>query len=466
MLKRRKDDDARAVADLTARLDRLPATRSVWALIALLSLAYFFEVYELLLSGYIAPGLVSSGVLTATTQALFGMTGLASFIAALFAGLVIGTLSSGFLIDRFGRRAAFTTALLGYTACGLVMGFQTGPFGLNLCRFLAGIALGWEMVTINTYITELMPRQMRGRAFAFCQMIGFSAVPVVAFLAWALVPNRPFGVDGWRWVVFIGAGGALFVWYARLRLPESPRWLVRKGRVTEAVAIVDDLERRVMAEHGRPLPNPVSVHEDHAEGRFSEMFGPAYRGRTAMLVAFNIFQTIGYYGFTNWVPTLLVSHGIAVTEGLLYTVLIALAAPVGPLVGFLLGERVERKFIIVGGAATIAVAGLLFGATTNALALVALGLVMTLAGNMISFAYHAYQTELFPTRFRAKAVGFVYSFSRISAMLNAFLIAFFLREFGVGGVFAFIAAAYVIVVAVIGIFGPRTAGRSLEEIAK
>src|SRR5208283_5409130 len=83
-------DFATAAGAISARLDRLPPTRAVWKLIILLSLGFFFELYDLLYTGYVAPGLVKSGILTATTPGLFGTTGIASFIAALFSGLFIG----------------------------------------------------------------------------------------------------------------------------------------------------------------------------------------------------------------------------------------------------------------------------------------------------------------------------------------------------------------------------------------
>lgn len=174
---------------ISARLDRLPPTRTVWKLVVLLSLGFFFELYDLLYSGYVAPGLVKSGILSATTHGLFGTTGVASFIAALFSGLFIGTIACGFLADRFGRRAIFTWSLLWYTAANVVMAFQDTAAGLNFWRFVVGLGLGVEMVTIGTYISELVPKQIRGRAFACEQAVGFVAVPVVAFLAYLLVPH-------------------------------------------------------------------------------------------------------------------------------------------------------------------------------------------------------------------------------------------------------------------------------------
>ncbi len=175
-------------ASIGARIDRLPATAAVWKLIALLSLGFFFELYDMLFTGYIAPGLVASGVLTPTTPGLFGATGVASFVAALFSGLFLGTIACGFLADRCGRRAIFTWSLLWYTAANVVMAFQTTAFGLNLWRFVSGLGLGVEMIVIGAYLTELAPKRIRGRAFALCQAIGFCAAPVAA--SWPICSRR------------------------------------------------------------------------------------------------------------------------------------------------------------------------------------------------------------------------------------------------------------------------------------
>jgi len=173
-------------------ISALPPTRSVWKFVVLLSLGFFFELYDLLYSGYVAPDLVKSGMLSATTHGLFGTTGVASFIASLFFGLFLGTIAYGFLADGFGRRAIFTWSLLWYTVANIVMAFQDTAAGLNFWRFIASLGLGVEMVTIGTYISELVPKEFRGRAFACEQAVGFAAVPAVAFLAYLLVPRAPF----------------------------------------------------------------------------------------------------------------------------------------------------------------------------------------------------------------------------------------------------------------------------------
>src|SRR3982074_1473662 len=240
--------------ELSGRRESLPASSYLWRLVILLSLGGWFEVYDLFFTGYIAPGLNRSGLLTTTTQAFFGFSGIGAFVAATFAGLFVGTFFLGFLADRFGRRAIFTFALLGYSAASVVMAFQATSEGLLLWRFIAGIGIGVEIITIDAYITELVPSWMRGRAFAVNQSVMFVAVPIVAFLSWWLVPLTPYGLAGRRWGVRVGVGGSMVIWVLRLYVRESPLWLARHGRTDEALKILAKLEASAGPAAARPKP--------------------------------------------------------------------------------------------------------------------------------------------------------------------------------------------------------------------
>ena len=456
-----------SAAALSARMDRLPVTRYLWMLVFLISLGGFFEIYDLIFTGYIAPGMVRSGLLKATTASFFGFDGMAGFIAATFAGLFAGTFGLGWLPDRYGRRAVFTFSLLWYSLGSAIMAFQHSAEGLVLWRFITGIGVGIEIVTIDSYITELVPQQMRGRAMAFNQAVMFSAAPVAAILSWWLVPTTLFGIDGWRWVVLAGSAGAVIVWLIRRAVPESPRWLAQQGRVSEGDAVVQTIEAAVARQSGEPLPAPLPAIEPprRATATFAQLWQPPYRSRLILLIVFNFCQAIGYYGFANWVPTLLIGQGITVTKSLLYSFVIAIALPVGPLIAILYADRVQRKWLIVGAALAVIVFGLLFAQTRSAPALIALGVLISLAGQTISVSYHAYQAELFPTGVRCRANGFVYSASRVGAMMSGFTIAFLLRDFGVVGVFLGVTICMLAVVLAVGVFGPRTNGLRLEEIS-
>jgi MFS transporter, putative metabolite:H+ symporter len=456
---------AQAAAAISARLDRLPATRYIWQLVLLLSLGGCFEFYDLFLMAYIGPGLVRSGLFSGASVSFFGFQGLASFVAATFAGLFIGTLIFGFAADAFGRRMIFTMSLVWYAIATALMAFQNSAEGLVLWRMIAGIGIGVELVTIDTYIAELMPKEIRGRAFAINEVVQFSAVPIVALVAWRLVPLRPWGFDGWRWVVLLGSIGAIFVWSIRRRIPESPRWLIAHGRLADAERVTAAMEERVMAEQRVPLPPPKLETTPEKQGTFLEIFGPEYGKRTFMMMVFHFFQTIGYYGFASWVPTFLMAQGASITSSLAYSFVIAISAPFGPVAAWSVADRFERKWQIVWSAACIGLFGVLFARQRNPLWLIVMGVLLTCANNWMSVSFHTYQAELFPTRVRARAVGFVYSWSRFSAIFTSLMIGFFLRDFGVPGVFTFIAVSMLAVVLSIGIFGPRTRGLALEMIS-
>jgi putative MFS transporter len=460
-----------ASAKIAARLDRLPPSRTIWKIIVLISLGGVFEFYDLFSTGYVAPGMMKSGLFTPQSLGFFAslnaikVAGFGTFVFSTFAGLWVGVVLFSQLPDRFGRRTVFTWSLVWYVACTTVMAFQRSGEMLNLWRFVAGVGFAVQLVTIDTYISELIPGVERGRAFSVNQFITFCVVPVVALLAWLLVPLTPLGIDGWRWVVLIGSVGAVLVWLLVQGIPESPRWLALQGRADEANAIMVAIEERVVTETGKPLPLPALAHaEEIGRGRFVEVFSPQYRKRTLILSVFNMAQVIGFYGFAAWVPTLLIARGITVTHSLEYSFIIAIANPIGPLLGTLFADRVERKRQIICGLMVMGLAMLAFSQTSSTALLIVLGVLFTLAANVMSYAYHNYQSELYPTRIRARAIGFVYSWSRITAAFAGLAIGYFLSVGGVPAVAVFIAIAMVVGIVVIGVFGPTTKGISLEAI--
>ena len=448
--------------EISRRLESLPVSSHLWRLIILLSLGGCFEIYDLFLTAYIAPGLNHSGLLTTTTEAFFGFSGIGAFVAATFAGLFAGTFFLGFLADRFGRRSIFTLALLVYSAASVIMACQTTSGGLLLWRFLAGIGIGVEIITIDAYITELVPSRMRCRAFAVNQAVMFTAVPIVAFLAWWLVPLAPYGLEGWRWVVLIGAAASMIIWILRLYVPESPLWLARHGRQSEASEIVRRLENASGENLGAaPIAKARAVFAIKPAG-FTDLLKAPYFSLVVLFMVFNFCQALGFYGFANWVPTLLVEKCITVTRSLQYSFIVAFAYPIAPLLAASFADLFERKWIICGASAAIIVFGTAFARLTEPALLIVCGVLLTAANMTMSYAYHAYQTEVFPTAIRARAAGLVYSMSRVAATFSGFIVAYMLREGGVAGVFGMITAAMLVVIVTLALFGPNVRGKPLE----
>lgn len=402
-----------------------------------ISIGGWFELYDLFMTAYISLGLIGEGLFVATAASPFALNGFGSFVAAGFAGMFAGTLLFGWVSDSFGRRSAFTYSLLWYATATLVMAFMHSAAAIDLWRFIAGIGIGVQLITIDTYISELAPKEQRGYWIAFSQFIGYLAIPAAAFLAYLLVPHRYFGVAGWRYVALVGALGGVAVWFLRRGLPETDRWIQSRKR----------------GEHGGIARALATI------------FNQNYRVRTAALIVFNFMQTIGFYGFASWVPVLLAGEGVTFTKSLQYTFLIAVVNPIGPLVAMYASDRWQRKWQIVALAAFIAAAGLVFARARAPAAILLSGGCVTLANAWFSCVFHSYQAELFPTRVRAQAVGFVYSWSRFSSIFAGFFIAAVLRAHGTTGVFIAIAAAMIVAGSAIALFGPKTNKTALEEIA-
>lgn len=454
------------VAQIAARIDRLPASASVWRLVGLLALGGFFELYDLFQTAYISPGLIADGIFAQGSDGAFGMSDQAAFAAATFLGLFVGAALLSPFADRFGRRLVFTLALVWYTAATVAMGLQSTATGVIVLRFLVGIGLGIELVTIDTYLSELVPRHMRGAAFAFAFFVQFLAVPAVALSAWLLVPHAPLGVSGWRWVVLLSGVFALAIWWLRSRLPESARWLASQGRYTEADAVLAQLEARCERDLGAPLPKPQAPDAlPAAQVQLSLLWRAPYRGRIGMLVVFHVFQAIGFFGFGNWLPALIAAQGTGVTKSLASAFAISLAYPLAPLLLLRFAQRWENKWQITASALGAVLFGVLFSLQHQAAGMVACGAMIAFCNAWMSFAYHGYQAELFPTGLRARAVGFCYSFSRLSTAVSSVLIGWLLTQVGSHGVLGFIVISMSIVASVIAVFGPRTRDRALEEIA-
>ncbi|MCK7623173.1 MFS transporter [Streptomyces sp. RS10V-4] len=449
---------APTAARVAARLDRLPPSRWHRRLTLVVGIGAFFDLYEIFLGGVLAAVLADRWAL--------GPTDRSWVIAAGFLGMFAGAGVLSVLADRFGRRRMFLVNLGGYALFSLAAAAAPDLVGLVVLRFLAGLGLGAELVLVDTYLAEFLPRAVRGRYLAGAYTLGFLGVPAAALLGARLVAGQQvLGVDGWRWLLVAGALGAAFLQLMRRRLPESPRWLAVRGRTAEADRIVTGIERRVAAETGTSLPSvPETAEPPQRRVPLGELFRGEYRRRTVMWWIFQVLQTVGYYGFGSLAPVVLTAKGHTVTDSLLYAALSYCGYPVGSALSVPLIDRIERRTLIIAAALGIAGCGLAFGLATATWAIVTFGALLTVCSNVFSNAFHVYQTELFPTGLRGSAIGIAYALSRLTSVVLPFVALAVLHALGPAAVFTGSAVLMVMLCLDVGLLGPRTTGRSLERI--
>jgi MFS family permease len=304
---------------------------------------------------------------------------------------------------------------------------------------------------------------------AWAYTCSFLAVPALGFLSLSLNGHKVFGMDSWRVLLILGAIGALFVIVLRRGLPESPRWLASVGRTDEAQAALRAFESGTRAATDDTVDTDVT--DDAPKSKPLPTVTPIerlrispYRQRLIMNAVFHLFQPFGYYGFGTLATLVLVHRGFDVTSSLLFTAVSFIGYPLGSLISIPLLKRFERKYLIMATVVVMAVCGVAFAMANDPAMIVVFGLLTTAASNVFSNVYHVYQAEIFPSDVRATAVGWTYSVSRLSSAALPFILIPVLNHFGATTMFAVVLVALAATIAVLAPIGPRTAGRSLDEI--
>lgn len=444
-----------APIDIGSRLDALPVGPVHRKIVVAIGLGLFFEVYEIFLSSSIATAL--------KTQFHLGGSSVALLMASSFVGMFIGAAVFGRIADRIGRRRAFLLNLVWFSVCSLLAAVAPTPMLLVAARFLAGIGIGAEYPVADSYLSDVLPKAHRGRLAAWAYTCSFLAVPALGFLALALSGKTVVGVDGWRVLLLVGAVGAVFVMLMRRGLPESPRWLAAQGRTAEAEEALRTLagdDSAAAAEAPQTSATPAMTPTNP----IARLGKQPYRSRLAMLAVFHVFQPFGYYGFGTMAGLVLVARGFDVTSSLLFTALSFVGYPLGSLLSIPLLGRFERKHLVLASAVAMAACGVAFAVVSSPALIVLFGVATTAAANVFSNIYHVYQAELFPSDVRATAVGWTYSLSRLSSAALPFVLIPVLDGHGAAAMFTVVVAALAVAIAVIVAFGPRTTGRSLEDI--
>ena len=434
-----------------ARLDRLPVSAFHRRVFRLVGLGMFFDGFDI----YIA-----ASVLGATLRSGFSTLGQnAQFVSATFLGMMLGSVLTGFLGDRYGRRFTYQANLAVFGVASVLAAAAPNMATLIALRFVMGVGLGAENVVGYSTMTEFVPPATRGRWLGLVAVLVVSGLPASALVAWLVVPAL-----GWRAMFAIGGAGALLVWRARKSLPESPRWLESIGRVEEAEALVAAIERE--AARGHPLPPALAPSGPAPSRALASLFAPPLLGRVVLgCVCLVVINTL-IYGFITWLPTFFAKQGLSVATSFGYSLVMALGAPVGSLIGALTVDRWGRRGTVVGASLLAILFGGLYPFVHDPVWLPVAGLALTVPIYvLVAVLFGVYIPELFPTEVRLRASGLCNTFGRGATVLTPFLVVPLFVEYGVGGVLALMVGLLALMIATVLLLGVEPSGRRLEEVA-
>jgi MFS family permease len=401
--------------DIPARLDRLPWSRFHTLVVAALGITWILDGLEVTLAGSLAGALKASPVLQFSNADV----GLAA--SAYLAGAVLGALFFGWLTDRLGRKKLFFITLTVYLCATAATATSWNLWSFALFRFLTGAGIGGEYAAINSTIQELVPARVRGWTDlvingSFWIGAALGAIGSIVLLDQAVIDPE----HGWRLAFLIGALLALVIFFMRLWLPESPRWLMTHGRVHEAEEVVLGIEQRVFGANQPPatpeLPRVKLVTRSHTA--LTEVFVTLvhhHRPRALVGLALMAAQAFFYNAiFFTYALVLTDFYGIPSSHVGWYILPFAAGNFLGPLLLGRLFDVVGRRTMI---AFTYIASGVLLAASG---ALFQQGLLdatqQTLAWSVIFFfasaaASSAYLTvsETFPLEIRALAIAVFYA---------------------------------------------------------
>jgi putative MFS transporter len=442
--------------NIAGRLERLPLSRFHVLACVVIGAAMFFDGYDLGLTGLVIPSLVKTGLLPEALRSWF--------ISIPLIAAAAGSALSGVIGDRFGRRRLFIAniALYGIASplCGLAHSYDV----LLALRTLTMFALGTQIPAGYSYLSELSPRRSRGRFQSFIALLVNGALPVGATVAWALQSCLPPDVS-WRVLFLLSGAVLLLVFVPRSILPESPRWLASVGQFERADATLVVIEQRLLAA-GMMLPTPEPLRAPARDLGWPVLFSHGIRRRFGLAVLFQICHLSAIFVLISWLPTIMVSRGIAAGDASVYAAVSFAGGLLGPGVAIVLSDRFERRWMLTGAAALAAVMGLIYPLQTVPSLIMATGLVLTCTMYFISaVGYGTYIPEILPTGVRLRGMGTAALVGRITSALTPFAVSAALLQWGDPFVVVVgVGLLYVVLAPAFALLGPSTRGRSLEAL--
>ena len=442
-------------AQLIARMESVPFSRWHTKCRIVMGSATFFDAFNALSLAFALPVLIR---LWHISSAEIGL-----LISVSYVGQLAGALLFSGMAEKFGRVRSATAAValmsVMNVGCALAGNFPA----LFVCRLTQGVGVGGEMPVAATYISELSKAHGRGRFFLLYELIFPVGLMATGQLGAWLVP-----LLGWQAIFWIGAVPGLIITLLVARLPESPRWLISKGRLTEADTIVKQIEASASHQvHTLVATPPAAAVSTSQRPRWSEVLSPAYRSRT--LIVWTLWAAAYFVtnSLNNWMPSLYTTvYHLGLRESLRAASMLNVAQVAVLLVCAFCIDRIGRRnwtaASFIAGGALLAILGFV-----RAYSAFSVMLLATLSYGIIGSAnavIYLYTPEIYPTRMRAIGTGLGTSWLRIASALGPAAVGVMVGATGIGSVFWMFAG-----VSVVGALAAtrmiETRDRRLEDIA-
>jgi putative MFS transporter len=465
--------------NLLARLEHLPITNFHWIFLLTIFIGTAYDFSDQVTLSFVIPEYSKEWGLSPLVTRVHPMLGIT--------GTIIGAFLFGRVADKIGRRNAFLVTLLIFSATSGLNGFAPAdpaigfPWVVMNC-FIMGMGVGGEIPLGFTLISEYLPARVRGRAEILIGMLAITGGYIIAagaaylFLPYEGMYFGPIPL-GWRTIFFISAFPAALAAVIRLYVPESPRYLLSKGKIQEAIRVLRRLGGRAfdgfvgdIFETEGSGPSSGLVVESTRRHRVSDIWRDYLRGRSGLAWTYSWLGQFFVLGFLVWLPTYLARLGYITHEASLYTLIINIIAVPSALLTAFLFERWSTKktiglFSVIGGLALVAL-GISAPHLSPALLIVLGAITMFFAVTVVMGAFPPYVTEIYPTELRGTGSGSAVAFGRTGAVTGIFMGGWILAS-GLASLALPLTFGLPIIAAgiLVALFGIETRRKRLEEIS-
>ncbi|MCE7480679.1 MULTISPECIES: MFS transporter [Microbacterium] len=420
---------------LAERLDALPFTRRHFRVLSGSGVGWALDAMDVGLISFVIAALAQQWDLSKAETGWIASVG--------FIGMAIGATLGGLLADRLGRRQVFAITLLIYGVATGASALVGGLAMLLVLRFFVGLGLGAELPVASTYVSEFAPRRIRGRLIVILEAFWAVGWTAAALIGYFVIPTSE---SGWRWAFALGAVPAAYAIIVRWGLPESPRWLASRGRISQAERIVSAFEADAGITGG-PLVHKAATSRaiaDDAATRLGTLWYPEFRLRTLCIWLIWFCVNFAYYGAFIWIPSILVDAGYDLVRSFGFTLLITLAQLPGYAVAAWLIEVWGRRTTLSVFLAGSAVSAVLFGTATGVGAIIATGMALSFFNLGAWGALYAVTPEIYPTSLRGTGAGWAAGVGRIASIVAPLIVPVLLATGGVPVLFAVFAGFFVL----------------------